>query len=61
MPLVYIYAVGRCIAHLCFSTFAIMAGNANFIEKAVQLVNYRIDLLGKVARVHLEGDVDARE
>jgi hypothetical protein len=38
--------------HLCFARVALMAGDANVIEQAVQLADDSRDLLSEVARVH---------
>ena len=38
--------------HLCFARIALMAGDTNIIEQAVQLADDGRDLLGEVARVH---------
>jgi hypothetical protein len=40
------------LPHLCFTRLALMAGDANVIEQAVQLADDGGDLLGEVARVH---------
>lgn len=43
--------------YLLLTRVAIMVGDADFVEQAVQLANYCIDLLGQVTRVHFVGAV----
>lgn len=43
-----------CASHLSLARVALMAGNADLVEQAVQLADYGGDLLGQVARVHCD-------
>lgn len=42
-------------SYLCLPSIALMAGDADFIEQAMQLANYGVDLLGQVTGIHVVG------
>jgi hypothetical protein len=46
--------VSRAISYLLFPSITLMAGDANLVEKAVQLANDFIDLLRQVTCIHVD-------
>jgi hypothetical protein len=51
--LVRVVVVPQRMTHLCLTRVALMAGNADLVEQAVQLADDGGDLLGEVAGVHV--------
>ena len=43
------------VPYLCFTRLAILVGDANLIEEAMELTNDGVDLLRQVAGIHRGG------